>query len=364
MDKFAAILLSRQALRPTGAAPWVRECVRAIEWIKQERMGVVSSVGMQTWELITALASINKIPLRLMIPVNNEREMLVARATYALHFGLDREIVEFVPVIGDDDRSRQLALRDATVVRKADVLVPVSLRQDGSMVSLIAGAETDGKEIWRQFTTPYEPNHDALKVDYDGHQLTDEIRDFDEDYLIHWTRAANHAWPDERLIDYYSALINSQSWPRSAFETLRRIVESSRLIASSLHMPSRIATVSFSALRPVEALPLMKWRARYSQMTFEPYGIGLPTELAERSGVKAVHYYDRNDALDMDPARVWLWQSRGAISDWTAEREHRHRGDLMLRAIPPEAVILFCRTREEAAELSRRYHHRVIPFFE
>jgi len=363
MNKFAALLLSRQALRPDGSAPWIRACAEAVAWLQSEHYGIVSSTGMQTWELVTALASRHKMPLRLMVPVGSEREMIIARAAYTLHFALERDLVEFLPVTVGDDRTLLMAKRDAAVVESADLLVPISLRPDGGMTELVKAAEGVGRPVERRFAVPYNPEHEPLKLELDRSALNEELEKFDEAYLIHWTRAANHAWPDERLIHYYCDIVNSRAWPHSGFDTLKRIIDTGRLIASARHMPARIATVSFSALRPAEALPLMKWRARYSQMTFEPYGIGLRSDLAYRMGIQAVHYYDSQSAPPTDTDKVWLWQSRGTVGDWTAEREYRCRGDLVLRAIPDDSLILFCRTAAEAEELRRRYPYRAISFF-
>jgi len=362
MKKFASLLLSRQALRPDGTTPWVQACAKAVGWLKSKQYGIVSSTGMQTWELATALASMQKVPLRLFVPVEAEREMIVARATYTLHFALDREWVEFIAIEGGEDRMRSMAKRDAAVVEKSDLLVPISVRPDGGMAELLKAAETNGRKAERRFEVPYDPGDEPRKMEVDVEGVSEELRDFGDDYVIDWTRATSHAWPDERLIEYYGDVVKSQSWARSGFLTLRRILDTGRLIASSRHMPARVATVSFSGLRPFEVLPLMKWRARYGQMTFEPYGIGIARELAFRIGIWPVKYYDRQDTLAMDPKQVWLWQSRGIISDWTVEREFRHRGDLMLRMIAADAIVLFCHTPVEAEELRRLYPYRVVSF--
>ncbi len=53
----AAILLSRQPLRPCGQTPWVTKVVEAVSWIREQKLTLLSSVGMQTWEMITAVGS-------------------------------------------------------------------------------------------------------------------------------------------------------------------------------------------------------------------------------------------------------------------------------------------------------------------
>jgi len=97
-------------------------------------------------------------------------------------------------------------------------------------------------------------------------------------------------------------------------------------------------------------------------MTFEPYGVGIDPDHAAALEIVPVQYYDREDRPEMPERDWWQWQSRGTITDWTAEKEHRCRGDLLLRGLPENAVTLFCRTPDEAEQLRLGYPHRVIPF--
>ena len=362
MIRHAAVLLSRQPLRPTATTPWVAAAVRAVRWLKENDWGLVSSTGLQTWELLTALASLERIPLKLILPVTSQSEYLVARASQTLQFALDRSLVHFMAPSDSHNRTAVMAQRDQAVVDGAELLVPVSIRSGGTMAELLTQAEASGRPVERRFATEYQAEGPALKLSLEGMPLPHEIETFADDLVIHWTRATSYAWPQERLIEYYNDILNSESWPRSGFRTLKRILDHRRIIASPRHMPSNIPTVSFSALRPSEAVPLMKWRARYGHMTFEPYGIGLRKSEAEAVGILPVTYYDREEEPEIDPAQVWQWQSKGIITDWTAEEEYRFAGDVSLVGLAPDAVTLFCLNGAEAVELRGRYPYRVLSF--
>lgn len=362
MIRYAAVLLSRQPLRPTATTPWVAAAVRAVRWLKENNWGLISSTGLQTWELLTALASLERIPLKLILPVAGQSEYLVARASQTLQFALDRSLVHFVAPTESSSRTALMAVRDGAVVDAADLLVPVSIRSGGTMAELLEKAEAEGRPVERRFATDYQAEGPSLKLSLEGMPLPHEIESFTDDLVIHWTRATSYSWPQERLIEYYIDIIKSDTWPRSGFNTLRRILDSRRIIASPRHMPNNISTVSFSALRPAAALPLMKWRARYGHMTFEPYGIGLRRSEAEAAGILPVTYYDREEDPKIDPAQLWQWQSKGIVTDWTAEEEYRYPGDVTLVGMAPDAVTLFCLNGAEAAELRSEYPYRVLPF--
>jgi len=365
MTRFAAILLSRQPLRPNGKTPWIKQVIAAVAWLKTNGYGLTGSSGVQTWELLTAMAVREKLPVRFFVPLADPDEFDSECDSLTYQFGLEPDLTEFLPVTVEKNGSTPVSLmirRDRQIVKQAHLLLPVSVRHDGGMANLITVARAFGREINTDFRIGYEERTDPLASDFAGHPITPEILNLDREYIVHWTRATNGPWPGERLIDFYRDILTSTSWPRSGLETLRRIVGQKRLIASYFHMPAGVATVSFSALSPPEVIPLMKWRARYRQMTFEPYGIGLSRRVAETSGIRPVKYVDISDQAE-DSDERWLRQTKGRVTDWRQEEEYRCRGDFSLGAVSPDEILLFCKTPQEAAILRQECPYRVISMF-
>lgn len=354
--KYAATLLSRQPLRPTGLTPWVRQSVAAAHWIKDNGLGLVSSTGMQTWELITALASDLKIPLRLVVPAISEEEFLRECDQATAEFNLDPMRTEFVPCLAVDSHADStLASRDNLVVKMADILVPVSCRPSGSMATKLAEAAQSGRDIQCGFTVDYSNQSAALKYDLRDRSLNPDLDSLNGKYLIHWTRGTSSPWPKERCISFYRDIMQSDRWPRAALDTLARILRKGTILSSTRHMPGGIPTVSFSALAPKEVVPLMSWRARYGEMSFEPYGIGIDRRVGREIGIREVFYYDAGKRVTVPADELWLSQSIGKITDWTAEREYRCLGDLSLSKVPPESLALFCITTLEAKSLREEF---------
>ncbi len=360
-----ALLLSRQPLRPNGDTPWVRNIIDAVSWLKGERAAICSSIGLQTWEMITTVTVDAGLPLILFIPAENEARYW-AECVRAIHeFDLNTRVVTFVPVLAPKDRHAARAIleaRDRAVISRADLILPVSVRERGSLRRLIDDAESNGKQIMARFETPHTGRHDALSFEIDPGAVREELPKEAAEYIIHWTRSCNTAWPGERLIDYYRAIIDSPTYPRSAFTTLKRILESRKIIASSRHMPRKTATVSFSGLSPTELIPLIKWRARYREMSFEPYGVGIKREVAERLGIKPVLYYEPDDAGSVPSADRWRSQSVGQVTDWRREEEYRHLGNLDLSRVPDDALLAVCYAAGEAKRLQSEIGVRTISF--
>ncbi len=324
----------------------------AVRWVCSEGMTLCASIGPPTWELILAIASLTGTRLLVHLPAADISQYgrLIQRTL--IQFSLDRALVDFRPVLTDEPRSARAdrpPLRDKTVADTANLLIPVSVRRGGHMQQIIERHLGQGKPVEESFTVPYRVRENPLAYELPVDQLNPKLATIRNRYLVHWTRAANGPWPTELAIDYYAAVIESQTYPRSAFCTLMNMLSGNRLVASDRHMPRSTPTVSFSGLSPVDTLPLMKWRARYRQMSFEPYGVGIDKDTAYQMGIRRVRYYNRRNGTRTGGVDPWLAQSRGQKSDWGAEDEYRHRGDLQLSSAPRDRLVAFCVSRSEAA---------------
>ena len=272
-------------------------------------------------------------------------------------FALDGTPASFIALSDeatDVEAKDRLHLRDAAVIGAADLLLPVSIRTGSTLASLIATAWACGTQMDSRFCCGYESRGRKLAYEVRPEHLAPGVDSELADYLVHWTRTRNSAWPDERLIDYYHDIIRSESYCRSALHTLLHILTTRRILASSRHMPGRTATVSFSALSPGELVPLMRWRARYREMSFEPYGVAVHKDCATMLGIRPVAYYDRAREPKPTGCEPWLTQSIGDVTDWRQEREYRCLGDLDLRRVPAGAIKAVCYTTEEIGFIEER----------
>jgi len=362
--KTSAILLSRQPLRPSGQTSWVKRSMKAVRWLKRRRLVLCSSIGMQTWELLTSLASLERIKLTLFVPATDTEEFKGITKFAVEQFDLDLGLVKFVPMFSDKKNASKEQLwlkRDEMVVEAADLLIPVSLRKGGHMDLAVQMFADRGKSVEERFRADYKSRREPLAYRIEAEQLNSELALIGNRYLIHWTRASNSAWPTERLIDYYQAIIESNDYPRSAFRTLMNILTMRKIVATPKNMPLGIPTVSFSGLPPTDVVPLIRWRSRFQQMSFEPYGIGIEKEYAVSRGTYPVRYYARNckRTIANEP---WLWQSVGGKSDWRAEQEYRCKGDFGFSDTPSHRLLAFCHTQSEAEIIEESTGIRAVSF--
>jgi len=318
---------------------------------------------MSTWELLTSLAVLQQVRLKLFVPATSRDDYQRSRKQAIEQFDLSPDMVEFVPVVCNEPVSKEELWwrRDRAVVDACEIMVPVSMRAKGHMAELLKQGRAAGKQIERRFLVKYRKREEPLAYSIPRNRLNPALEQAGDRYLIHWTRASNSAWPTERLIDYYQAIIESDSYPRSAFHTLMNIILSRRIVASSRNMPQNIATVSFSRLSPVEVIPLMRWRSRYRRMSLEPYGIGIEKGYASQVGIQPVRYYEKQNGQP-DGVPPWLLQSAGERGDWRPEREYRHLGNLELTPIPKHRLCAFCYQPQEANIIERDTGIKTIPF--
>lgn len=358
--KQAVILNSRQPLRPCGTDGWVRATAEAVDWIERSRLVLNCSVGQSSWELTLALASTRRLPIRIFVPIIEGENGESANRLIAAQFELDYQGAELIPVGAGEGLSKAEAMRarDQAILRQSDILVPISVRKGGFMDRAVGSHE--GKYVVRNFAVTHRTRRVGLAYDIQLSDLSREARDFDEPFVVHWTRTAADPWPGETKMEYYHSVAASDEYPRAGLHTLRRILDTRRLVASGWRMPERRPCVCFSALPPVEVAPLMRWRARYRRMSFEPYGIGLRQSIAEKLGIVPVRYYDADSEKPPEGEDRWRWQSSGVITDWRQEQEYRHCGDVDFGAVSGEDMVVFCRFREEAECLHREFGLRVI----
>lgn len=344
-DQKAAILLSRQAMRPTGSTNWIKNTYEALKWIKTNNYILISSVGMQTWEMITAIASDLKIKQKIYINCKDDQEFGNLTKSIIKQFELDINKSYLFPVYPKQNQSH-LHLRDELVLGNADILIPVSIRSDGFIMSYI-NANKNNQTIINKFQTEFQKRSRPLKYYIEINKINPQLSKIGKAYLIHWTRTANYNWPDESKTSYWRGIASSIDYPRGAIDTLKHILSTGKIISSSRHMPSGVKTVSFTSLPPIESLSLMKWRTRYREMSFEPYGIAIEKKWGIENGITAVNYYNPELKEKPNLEEIWYSHSKGIKTDWQKEHEYRYNKDFDLTKLPKDKLLIICYKPDE-----------------
>jgi hypothetical protein len=227
-------------------------------------------------------------------------------------------------------------------------------------MDILLSSVTD-KEINRTFSIPFCSKYTRQARHYNKKLVNKAIDTIAGDYLIHWTRTSFRPWPAETLHNYYDSILSSEVFPRSAYATLNTILSSHTIIASPRHMPLNSKCVSFTGKSPSAFLEHMRWRSRYSEMSFEPYGIGIRKNSAFHYGIQKVIYDNESHCTHLRDR--WIYQSCGTKGDWESEDEYRCLGDVNLLHICHSDIIAICQFESEAESISSRHGIETINFF-
>lgn len=363
--RYAVVLNSRQTLQPSNRFDWIKRSQEAVKWAQENGFGLISSVGVPSWEVITALGSTRLMTIKLVIPINEPGQFIERAKWVTDQFDLQAHLVRFIPCLVEESgksQRRPKSERDSMILSQAELIVPVSIRPRGLLEELIGRQQKAGTEIEDQFRTKYLPRSEPLAYTLEGLDLNPALHKLGVDHVVHWTRACNGPWPDELLIDYYRDILSSPRYPRLAIDSLKHILETGVIRASNRNLPADTRAISFSSAKPSELVRLVKWRARRRLMSFEPYGIGFDQELAERIGIKSVVYYDKEVGPPESDVAPWQLQSQGTITNWRNEKESRLPRDLRLYDLPKEKMILFCLMADEAKQLSSSHGIKAVSF--
>jgi hypothetical protein len=364
----AAILNSRQSKTPVRTDEWVRNTAAAVRHASEIKgWDIVSSVGMFTWDLVTWLAGSMHARLNLVVPRVNGSNGNEVRESIVREFALvpDRIRWHYVDVAPAEVAGKNWwPERDRMVLDLADIALPISIRRGGALEQLIDGIGL-GAEVDRRFEVgSYNPGSHHLRELVDAARLTSEIRQWEPEWLIHWTRTCHGPWPGETKAQFFEDFMEwHDDYCRSGFRTLQHILRERLIRASAWRIGGKQAMVAFTELSPVESLPLMCWRPRWSNWAFEPYGIAVRRDWAERLGIRPVRYVDADQWRKIPPEERSFAHSVGRRDPiWPAEREWRYAGNLNLTAIPTEALRIIVRERAEAAAVEKIHDALVLAF--
>ncbi len=362
--KKAAILNSRQALRPGGDDLWISRSREAVADAIGRNLEIVASVGMNAWEIPLYFASRAGARLVLVVPRNQDDTPEAIQNYYCRQFHIEPGKIRFhfltVPR-GNARKSTFQKERDLAVIMMADIIYPVAIRPGGNLERLIEEPKTSGVTIARDFQTEYDSRPSECKVIIDQARLRPHVNRLLDNNLIHWTRGTSAPWPDETSYQYYEDIIHARTrYPRSALDTLKRILNRRKILASSRHLPKGLRAVSFTGTAPLKAIGLMRWRARYQEMSFEPYGVAVEKQAALDVGVRKVLYGDAATSRNLESADRDYFQNVGKEGYWLPEEEYRYIGDFDLALLPEEKVTAVVWKKADIPEIAEEFKGRII----
>ncbi len=374
-----AIINSRQALRPTGASGWLQATSDAIRTLATDSNCVfIASLDEMTYEMTLYQLAQAGVTIEIILTKNQMKKCAEDEESLnrylASEFKLQTKRTRIL-IIEDDEtqKSNSSHIRDKAILQRADMIIPISIRSKGFWEAELSGAAHRSTKVDQRFRVPYKKIQTTIKQNYENHQIDLDTAAYLENYLIHWTRTSNHPWPSEKRWEFYRDLSNAQtSYPRSAFFTLQRILSEKRIRGSARHMPNSTAMVSLTAASLFESVSLMKYRARYREMTIEPFAIAIPHEFAVSVGARRIKYCSTTEMKSFSREEKLFTHSNGRtklsdsekskVAAWEKEQEWRVLGDIDLKSVWSEIVVL-TESQTQADEIEKVFGLKTLTVF-
>ena len=175
-------------------------------------------------------------------------------------------------------------------------------------------------------------------------------------FLIHCTRARRGPWPDQSIEQFHDEIFESP-WksPPSAMDSLVRILEKQRLVATSTLKPGVRATVSFSACSLAELMASRRFESHLSRWDWEPYGLMISSHWLSSLGCQPVRYCLKAEMQRLsveESTFAQVYSDTGNGRDWRVEREWRVADDVRLHPLPFSQGTVFVSSIDEAHRIS------------
>lgn len=351
----AAVFNSRQGKTPDSASPWLKSTSEVVKLLREHNAAIISSLGMTTWEVVTYLTGALEGSLILVLPdIEPEAQPGMARSVTE-DFSLEKSKVLFVfpdkETLPEKNYLR-LPKKDFWIASMADRIYPVSVRPGGNHTRILELFNIIPGRVSQKFKIDYEkPSGSGFHPE----QLPPLLKKADPDwpYLTHWTRTSIEPWLNESKAEFYRSILDrTAGYSHDGFNTLCRILQDKKILASDKLIRGGYKTVALTEVPVWGILEQIHWRSALQRWTFEPYGIAIRKEKLAEAGVRKVLYgldYQYRFCLEADRPYFQAYDNEGY--DWRKEREWRNVGDVDLSVFEPEDAVVMVKTLDEAEEL-------------
>ncbi len=334
---------SRQCRIVLGDDLWVQNTLKAVHYAIDMGWEIVTSIGLKNHELV--LWAVAEFGGRAMVIVPRSAEP----SHIVQEFEMEPRSVE-LQVVSGKGRSWWRA-RDRAIFEAADVLIPVSVRENGNFDGLLKEFSA-AKPVIDRFRVDYNPDCSGRFKKPVAESI---VNPPNWNHLVHWVHTTFEPLPHETKRDFFKKIVNSgHGYPYSAFSNLKSILNNG-MIYGSPSFRSGVRGVSFTSLPPSQSAQFMKWRPSKTRYYWEPYGVAIRTDVAIELGIQQVIYGDENDFKKLKDELKPYFQPYGRENRWVMEHEYRFIGDFSLRKVPTDALLILVNDEDEALEVETLY---------
>jgi hypothetical protein len=330
-----ALLVSRVPRRPRPATPWVRAVVKAVKRSVEAGETLITGLGRDPFDLALHECRVagGAAVVALDAPPDAQvRALLHELAPERMLLVWPRAAREYTT------REEQLWPRDRLVGVLADRAWAVEVRAGGHMEEVAAALRARGCAV--EEAASEGTVEEAVEP---GEIVSGAAGRFGGwDYLTHYTREPDGAWPDETRAQFLEWLARGpQDARRDVTDALRRILTMGVVLASGRLMPGQARMVSLTERAPDETQELQRWRKGLRRWDFRPYGVAVRREVLEKLGARPVDYLTEAALKRLAPRdRIFAQRHEPPKTDWAAEAEWRLPVSLRLGELNREDVRL------------------------
>ncbi|MDR2346197.1 MAG: hypothetical protein LBE18_09040 [Planctomycetaceae bacterium] len=330
--KYVSLLISHLPKQISGRDEPIKQLKTAVSFLQTQDVILMTSAGQTHWDCILTAALNYNIPTHLVIV----KPMTISEVSEQFLCGFVKyDIVE------------SQEIRDKFICVNSDFLYPLWLRSGGHLSQIIS--EFSLQLDSRFDCSSYRFRNSGLKYLLSG--VSDEISILPNNYLWHWTRSKHGMWPNETRRNYCNDILNSDSPPRDAISTLKRILIERNIHASKLHIAANTPVTAFTANHPYKSELMFTWRKDCHQMNFEPYGIGIDIEYMIAKGTKKLEY-----------GKYPNWDTMQADNRWKNENEWRYRGNFLLDNECLKKMIVVVRKHQEVEQIQKVFNGKIVVY--
>lgn len=361
--KKLAIINSHQSKYPVGNDLWIKQSEKVLLEYLNNNYIILSSIELNTYEILIYLTRKYNGFQDIVIPIfkNQNKDEIINNLIK--EFNLDAKKTGFYLFFNNvNPKNHKLSwkIRDEIIFNIADLIIPISIRENGYIQELLN--KTEKSKINYDYQIKYTKSlYKLLEL-----PKLNSIKNFDKwNYLTHWTSTFFKPYPFENYFDFYDSIFKSENfYSHNAFNTLRHILKTKVLKATDSLIKGQFSCISFTENTPQESIKNMIWRSNRFRYTYEPYGIAFDKDYLISLGARKTMYLDRRDYDNLNPLDKPFFQYYGKDKRWISENEWRLTKDIYLDKIPSNKYLIIVKNNDEREYLSKEFpYYSIISIF-
>lgn len=292
-------------------------------------------------------------------PIEDRAIAILSQQLFGLHVRAGGKIMQLIQARLDEKAmtpgATMVAVRRPTNTGRS-LAAPLQLSRRGAVLWMLPGGSQESPDTAGVARSSWGCQPRSTPSTWMPCGRASEALLHSKDFLFHFTRARQGAWPGQSQSDLFDEAIRMEWKVRTPpLETLHRILVTQRLVASSYLRRGSMRTVCFTSNCLLAALRMREFQPHVGRWDWEPYGVAIRTSWLEAHGARPVRY--------LLPEQIHLLSQEEQCfaqplpkddrhRDWTVEQEWRVLDDIRLCQIPSDRAFLFVRSHKEASILS------------